>query len=152
MLINYIKNYLQKDDLDKIQEAITGIENETSGEIRLCLKLRRNFREKKLSARETAVAEFFNLGIEKTKDGTGVLIYILFRERLFEIVADKNIYEKIDKSKFDSIVQDMSSEFKNGNYLNGIIRCIGEIGNVMKKEFPRKPDDINELPDEIIIK
>lgn len=152
MFINYIKKYLTKEDLEKIQSLISDIEKETSGEIRLCLRLKRNFREKKLSTREIAVSEFFSLGMDKTRDGTGILIFILFKERLFEIVADKHIYGKIDKSKFDSIVSEMSREFRNGNYLNGIIHCIKETGEIMKREFPRSPEDVNELPDEIVIK
>lgn len=152
MLINYIRKYLSNEDLDQLQAIITKIENETSGEIRLCFRLKRNFRERKMSPRNVAIADFFKLGMDKTKDGTGILVYILFKEKLFEIIADKNIYDKIEKSKFDFIVQTMSLNFKNKNYIAGIAHCLNEIGDVMKKEFPRKPDDVNELPDDIIIK
>lgn len=152
MLINYIKKYLSKEELDEIQSAINMIEKETSGEIRLCLRSKRNFREKKSTVRDIAIGDFYKLEMDKTKDGTGVLVYIFFKERLFEIIADKNIYEKIDKSKFDFIIQAMTLNFRNRNYAGGILHCIKEIGEVMKKEFPVKPDDVNELPDEIIIK
>lgn len=152
MLINYIKKYLSNEDLNQLQAVITKIENETSGEIRLCFRLKRNFRERKIPARDVAIADFYELGMDKTRDGTGVLVYILFKEKLFEIVADKNIYSKIDESKFDFIVQTISMNFKNKNYLAGIAHCLAEIGEVMKKEFPRKSDDVNELPDDIVIK
>ncbi|MBN1634705.1 MAG: TPM domain-containing protein [Ignavibacteria bacterium] len=152
MLINYIKKYLSNDDLNQLQSVITETERETSGEIRLCFRLKRNIRERKMSTRDIAIADFFELEMDKTRDGTGVLVYIFFKERLFEIVADKNIYEKIEKSKFDFMVQTMILNFKNKNYIAGIAHCIREIGDVMKKEFPRKPDDLNELPDDIVIK
>jgi len=152
MFINYIRNYLSAEQLKSIRDSIAKIENFTSGEIRLCLKLKRSFKEKKMSPRENAVSEFYNLGMDKTKDGTGVLIYILFKERLFEIIADNNIYSRINESVFDSVTARMADEFKKNNYLEGILHCINEIGAIMKKEFPRKPDDVNELPDEIVIK
>jgi uncharacterized membrane protein len=152
MLINYIKKYLSKEELDEIQSAINIIEKETSGEIRLCLRLKRNFRDRKKSPREIAIGDFYKLGMDKTKDGTGVLVYIFFKERLFEIIADKNIYEKIDKSKFDFIIHAMALNFGNKNYAGGILHCLNEIGEVMKKEFPIEQDDINELPNEIVIK
>lgn len=152
MLINYIKKYLSNEELDEIQSAINMIEKETSGEIRLCFRLKRSFRERKRTPRDVAIGDFYELGMDRTKDGTGVLIYIFFKERLFEIIADKNIYEKINKSKFDFIIQAMSLNFRNRNYAVGILHCLKEIGEVMRKEFPVNPDDVNELPNEIVIK
>jgi len=152
MPINYIKKYLSKSDLDDIQEAISGIERKTSGEIRFCIKLQRGFREKKYSARDIALREFYRLGMDNTRDKTGVLILILFKERKFEIIADEGINEKISEDTWSGLSKKLVIAFSSEQYKKGLIDCIIEIGDILVKEFPVKKDDVNELSDEIIIK
>ena len=152
MLINYIKKYLSKSDLDNIQEAIFDVERKTSGEIRLCIKLQRVFREKKYSTRDVALREFYKLGMDNTRDKTGVLIFILFKERKFEIVADEGINEKISGDIWSGLSKKLVIAFSSEQYKRGLIDCIIEIGDILVKEFPVKKDDVNELSDEIIIK
>ena len=152
MAKNYIKEYLSDDDLTAITNHIAEIEKFTSGEIRICFRLNKSFMEKKLSAKEIAVKEFHKLGMHKTEDKTGVLLYIIFEERSFEIVADEGINSKIDESKWNIITNHLITEFKNNSFKLGIIKCLDEIKNVLHTEFPINPDDKNELPNDIIIK
>jgi len=151
MSINYIKKFLSKDDLGDIQNEISQVENKTSGEIRLCIKLKRGFHERKYSPREVALREFYKLGMDNTRDKTGVLIFVLFKEKKFEIVADEGINEKISDDTWRNLSSELSSAFSNEQYKIGLISCISKIGDVLVKEFPVKEDDINELPDEIVI-
>lgn len=151
MPINYIKKFLSKEDFGDIQTEISKVENKTSGEIRLCIKLKRGFHKRKYSTRKVALHEFYKLGMDNTRDKTGVLIFVLFKEKKFEIVADKGINEKISEDTWSKISSELSSAFSNGQYKTGLISCITKIGNVLVKEFPVKEDDINELPDEIVI-
>jgi uncharacterized membrane protein len=151
MPINYIKEYLSKTDLEEIKNEIGKMESFTSGEIRLCFKLKRGFHERKLTCRELAIGEFFKLGMQKTEKKTGVLIFILFREKKFEIVADEGINSKINPETWDLITSHLNTEFSQGNFKTGIIKCLNEIKNVLYKEFPVKPDDKNELPNDIVI-
>jgi uncharacterized membrane protein len=151
MALNYIKKYLSKSDLDELKSEIIKVETDTSGEIRLCLKLKRGFHEKKLTYRELAFKEFYKLEMNKTVDKTGVLIFILFEERKFEIIADEGINSKIHQETWDIIINHIKSEFSNGNYKTGLIKCLNEIGKILIKEFPVKAGDKNELPDNIVI-
>jgi uncharacterized membrane protein len=152
MPINYIKKYLSKSDLDDIQEAISDVERKTSGEIRFCIKLQRGFRKKKYSTRDIALREFYKLGMDNTQDKTGVLIFILFKERKFEIVADEGINEKIPEDTWSDLSKKLITTFSSEQYKKGLIDCIIEIGDILIKEFSVKEDDVNELSDEIIIK
>jgi len=151
MPVNYIRQYLSTDDLHEIQEGISNVEKSTSGELRLCLRKRRGFFEKKFTPRELAVSEFHKLGMHSTDEKTGVLIFILFSERKFEIVADEGINSKIPEDKWESITSHLKNEFSSGNYKNGIIKCLNEINDVLAREFPYKEGDKNELSDEIVI-
>ncbi|MFZ4590265.1 MAG: TPM domain-containing protein [Ignavibacteria bacterium] len=151
MPINYIKKYLSKEDLDSITNHIAEIEKFTSGEIRICFKKNTAWAERKLTSREMAVKEFHKLGMHNTKDKTGVLLFILFTDRKFEVVADKGINDKISDAKWDVIKNHLISEFKEGNFKTGIFKALDEIKEVLIKEFPRKDDDTNELSNDIVI-
>lgn len=152
MPINYIKKYLSKEELDSITNHIAEIEKFTSGEIRICFKKNTAWAERKLTSREMALKEFHKLGMHNTKYKTGVLLYILFKERKFEVVADTGINDKISDEKWDLIKNHLINEFKEGQYKNGIIKALDEIKEVLLVEFPVKDDDTNELPNDIVIK
>jgi uncharacterized membrane protein len=149
---NYIYDYLTEDDLNKISDEIKDIEKNTSGEIRLSIRRKRGLFQKSLSPREVAIKEFNRLKMNNTAEKTGVLIFILFNERKFEIVADKGINSKISPSNWESISKNLSEEFKNCRYLDGILNCLRSIGDVLKTEFPVLPEDKNELSDDVIVK
>ncbi len=151
MKLRFIKKILSEEDIKEIESKISEIEKHTSGEIRLCIRNKRNYAQRNLTPRAIALDEFYRLNMDKTKEGTGVLIYILLSERVFEIIADYGINSKVNQKFWDSIAEKMSEEFKNKNFKNGIIHCLEEIGKKLKQEFPIKPDDVNELPDSISI-
>ncbi len=151
MAKNLLKKYIADSELTDIQNHIAGIEQITSGEIRICFRMKRGWTEKKKSPRELAVKEFHKLGMHNTKDLTGVLVFILFEERIFEIVADKGINDRISPDKWEVIKSHISGEFKKGAYKDGLIKALDEIGGVLKKEFPRGDDDTNELSNDIVI-
>ncbi len=150
MAINYVKKFLSNEDLNELKNEISKIESQTSGEIRLCLKLKKQFSERNLSHKEIALSEFYKLEINKTVDKTGVLVFVLFKDKIFEIIADEGINSKINQDKWDLITFQMKTEFSNGNFKQGLLKCLNEIGKVLIKEFPIKKDDKNELPDEIV--
>lgn len=148
---DYLKDFLSDHDLQRISHKISEIEKNTSGEIRLCIKINRGFLERKYTPRELAMNEFFSLKMDKTKDKTGVLIFVLFKERKFEIVADEGINSKIPSEKWNVITESIIHEFKNENYLKGILNAVTRIGEVLSKEFPPSHDDKDELENEVII-
>lgn len=152
MPINYIKKYLSKEELDSITNHIADTEKFTSGEIRICFNKNTAWSERKLTSREIAVKEFHKLGMHNTKDKTGILLYVFFKERKFEIIADTGINDKISQQKWDVITNHLITEFKLGNYAAGVLKALDEIKEVLIKEFPRKDDDINELSNDIVIK
>ena len=152
MAINYIKKFLSKEDLDELKNAIGKIEEHTTGEIRLCFKLKRGFHQRKSDIREIALKEFFRLGMDKTEEKTGVLIFILFGERKFEIVADEGINSKIKQETWDLIINHLQTEFSQGNYKSGLIKCLNEIKSVLIADFPVQFKNTNELSNDIVIK
>ena len=47
------------------------------------------------------------------------------------------------------IENELKEQFRNGNYIKGILHIIEEMGEILALHFPRKEDDVNELSDEV---
>ena len=107
--------------------------------------------EKKLSIYDMALREFYRLGMDKTRDNTGVLIYLLLSDKKFQIIADKGIHEKVEDGTWQKIADEMAEEFRKGKFLDGILKGLDRIGKILARHFPIKPDDTNELPNEVEI-
>ncbi|HEY5122723.1 MAG TPA: TPM domain-containing protein [Ignavibacteria bacterium] len=151
MFKNYIKKYLSKEDLKDITDKIKNIELTTSGELRLCLKYKTEWHEKKIRTRDLAIREFHKLGMQNTKEHTGILVMILLKDKKFEIIADKGINSRVEKNTWDNIADELSNHFSAFKFKSGILNLLDKVGSLLAKEFPKKKDDVNELPDDIVI-
>ena len=147
----FLKKYLSETDLAGIAAKIGEAEETTSGEIRISIRHRRHWRERKLSLHELAVREFHRLNMHGTRERNGVLILLLFSERKFHIVADEGVHGKVQDGTWDLIADGMASHFKQGNFCDGICEGISAVGEVLRRHFPPHTGDQNELPNEVSI-
>lgn len=147
----FVKKVLSKDDLDLITAKIGEMERDTRGEIRVSVRERRQLGEKKLSLPDLAVREFYRLGMQKTEDRTGILIFLLFSEHKFHIVADEGINSKVEDGTWQQIANHMSDRFKHGEFRDGICEAVAAVGGVLKTHVPQKPGDTNELSNQVEI-
>jgi uncharacterized membrane protein len=44
----------------------------------------------------------------------------------------------------------MRKHFQNERFSDAMVEAVNEIGNVLARDFPKTPEDTNELPDEVI--
>ena len=150
-MANLIKSFLTKSDLDAVAEAIGVAEKRTAGEVRVSVRQRRSRKEKGLSVEELARREFVSLGMRKTRDRTGILVFILLETREFFILADEHINEKVREERWREIAGGMARSFADGAYRAGLITAVQSVGEELARFFPIKPDDTNELPNEVRI-
>jgi uncharacterized membrane protein len=149
---NLVKKLFTKEDLAVIATAIDGTEKTTAGEIRVSLRQKRRLRERKFTIEEMARREFKLLGMAKTKDRTGVLIFLLLEDKKFFILADEGIHKKVEDGAWTKIAAEMSVHFSQNNFRHGIIHGVQAVGETLSKYFPRKSDDTNELPNEVTVR
>jgi putative membrane protein len=102
------------------------------------------------SVKQRAVSHFAEAGLANTRDRTGILIFISYREKRIELLADKGINELIPKENWDTIVNNLVKDIKAGKTAAGIITAIEECGELLANHFPIK-NDTNELPNDINI-
>ncbi len=146
-----IYHFFTDDDFLRISNKIKEAEKSTSGEIRVSIKEEIPFLKRNKTIKELAEEEFFRLNMDKTRDKTGILLFIVLGERKFYILADEGINEKVTPDTWGRIRSLMEDEFRNGRFTLGIIKGVEEIGKVLSQHFPIKPDDTNELSDRVII-
>jgi uncharacterized membrane protein len=146
---NLVKHMFTKEDLSAIASAIGEAEKTTAGEIRVSIRQKRKRRERKRTVEEMARQEFHVLGMTKTKDRTGILIFLLLEDKKFFVLADDGIHTKVEDGTWDKIANEMSNHFFQKNFRLGIIHGVHSVGVELSKFFPRKSDDTNELPNDV---
>lgn len=130
---------------EQVRLAIETAEKNTSGEIRVCA-------EKKCpsaDALKRASDYFLKIGMDKTDLKNGVLIYIATEDRKFAIIGDTGINTVVPDNFWDDTKEAMLEKFKAGLLAEGLVTGIKMAGEKLKKFFPCKDDDRNELPDDI---
>ena len=141
------KEFLAMLDQPRIVAAVGAAERETSGEIRIHIQPKATGGD----ARYVAERTFERLGMTKTALRNGVLLFIASEERVFAIVGDKGIDEKVPAGFWDEIASKLTQRFGNGAITEGIVEAVTAAGQQLKAYFPRADDDVNELPDDIDI-
>ena len=131
-------------DKKAIQEAIREAEELTSGEIRVHID--KSCRGEPL---KRAIEVFNKLKMQATKERNGVLIYLSFNDRKLAILGDEGIDKKVATDFWDSTKEQLIRDFKNQQFIPGIIKSINEVGIRLKEYFPHQEDDVDELSNEI---
>jgi len=143
---------LTHDELKTISEAIAQAERHTSGEIRVSIRKKRAWRERKLTLREYALKNFYELGMDKTKQKCGVLLFFSVSERAFQIIADEGIHKKVHDRYWSELAAKLSAHLKEKRFCEGICELVKEIGAKLAEEFPHHKGDTNELPNDVAIR
>ncbi len=100
---------------------------------------------------DRALSAFYEKGLYKTRDETGVLFFISLFEHKVWVLADKGIYEKIKQDNLQQYAREVAMGVKSGKAADILCQEIKKIGDILAQNFPIKPDDINELSDDIIL-
>jgi uncharacterized membrane protein len=136
--------FLTPDQQEAIIRAIGEAEHTTSGEIRVHLET-----SCKANVLDEAAWLFRKVGMHKTADRNGVLIYLALKERNFAIIGDTGINAVVPPGFWDSIRDHMQQRFSEGRFAEGLEEGVLMTGEKLKEHFPRAENDINELPDAI---
>lgn len=127
-----------------ISNAVESAERFTSGEIRICV-------EKTCSepVLDRAANYFKKLGMDKTAQRNGVLIYIATEDHQFAIIGDAGINKLVPHDFWDTTKDTILAYFKEGDLAAGIVAGIKIAGEQLKTYFPYLDGDVNELPNEV---
>ncbi len=106
---------------------------------------------KRAQAHEAAAREFIRRGLTRTREKTGVLIYIALAERHAEILADTGIADRVDADVWRGIIADLTAAIRDGRIADGLAAAIRRAGAILEEHVPPRLDDEDELPNKIIL-
>ena len=128
-----------------IANAIATAEKATSGEIRIAIDKHCHG-----SAFERATEYFAELGMDKTAQHNGVLIYLAYEDHKFAIIGDRGIDSVVPDDFWETTQVAMKAHFLSGNLAEGIIAGVALAGEKLALFFPYQNGDVNELPNDIV--
>ena len=149
-----VEDFLTPEEETAIIEAIRIAEKNTSGEIRVHLEptsISAEEPNEPIDAFDRAAEVFDLLNMDNTKESNGVLIYVAVEDRTLVIMGDKGINDIVGQNFWEETKDVIINHFKNGNIKQGLVEGILKAGEQLKKHFPYKKDDKNELPDDISV-
>lgn len=103
------------------------------------------------AVRERAVRAFFEKKLYRTREETGILIFISILEHKVWILGDRGINERIDPLVWQTLAVELAGKIRSGHAFDGLCAVIEKLGGVLGEHFPKSADDTNELPDEMIV-
>jgi len=137
-------NFLTKQQIASLVEAIQSAEEHSTGEIRVHIDSNTEDDNAKI-----AFKVFEELCLNKTAERNAVLFHVNFERKYLTIIGDTGIHEKVNQSYWDHLHDYITSEFAKGNYYKALKSGILETGIELKKYFPVKGENPNELSNEI---
>lgn len=140
------EDFLTETDRQRVSAAIKAAEQRTSGEIRVHLE--DHIEDEVL---DHAAFIFEELGMHRTKDRNGVLIYVSVGDRKAAVIGDKGINERVPTNFWNDVLGILKLHFAASRPADGICEAVTLIGEKLKTFHPHQRDDRDELSNEVSI-
>ena len=100
---------------------------------------------------EAAMAQFYRLGVSRTRDRSGILVYISSHERVCRVLPDVGVEAALERDTWLKAIAPIqragSLPPKSPRRNEELAKAIQALGPLLEKALPRREDDINELAD-----
>jgi len=118
---------------ETVVSAIREAEQKTSGEIRVLVS-HKHVEAPVLEAQK----EFMRLGMDKSPQRNGVLIFVAPRAHKFAVIGDKAVHEKCGDEFWQKLAESMTGYFRKSEFTEGIIHGVKKAGELLAEHFPKK--------------
>ncbi|HML78499.1 TPM domain-containing protein [Geobacter sulfurreducens] len=102
------------------------------------------------AVRERAVRAFYERGLYRTRQETGVLIFISLLEHKVWILGDRGINAKIPPGFWEGLAGELARGIREGKGCDALCVAVAGCGAELARHFPRRADDTNELTDDLM--
>ena len=122
-----------------------------AGSLPPCIRFFVSSERMAFKVRRRAELAFYEHGLHKTREGTGILIMASLLERRVQVLADKAINERVPPGTWDTLVNELVQGIKDGRSTEAFYRAIAQCGDLLAQHFPARPgDNPDELADDLI--
>jgi uncharacterized membrane protein len=133
-------------DHERIVKAIEDAEARSRGEVRVHVS-----RQAVAEAQPAAARQFEALGMTRTAERNGVLLFVAPVSQTFAVIGDEGIHARCGPDFWKDVAAAMETDFRAGRYTDGIVKGVARVGEALATHFPREEGtpDTNELSDEV---
>jgi putative membrane protein len=101
---------------------------------------------------ERASMAFLDEEVFKTRERTGILLFVSLLERRVRVLGDSGINAHVRQEEWDDVVATIVAGMKSGKPADALIEAIGKCGALLEKRgVDIRPDDTDELDNTIRI-
>jgi uncharacterized membrane protein len=133
MVIMHPKKFIKQLPHDTLVGAIREAEKKTSGQIRVLIS-HKSVDDPVAAAQK----EFVRLGLTKSPERNGVLIFVAPRTRKFAVIGDAGVHAKCGDEFWRELAKAMTDYFRKSEFSEGIIHGVGKAGELLAEHFPRQ--------------
>ncbi len=102
---------------------------------------------------QRAMQAFVEEEVFNTRDRTGILLFISLFEHRIEVLGDAGINRKVTPDEWTGVVLRIREGIRSGRVADGLVEAIGLCGGLLERGGVEiRPDDVNELSDDIRIR
>ncbi len=102
-------------------------------------------------AHDVALREFTARGLTRTRARTGVLLYVALQERYAEVLVDTGLDGRVEPDTWRGMIEPLLEAARQDRLRAGLIDAVGAIARVLAPHAPPAPDDIDELPNKVVL-
>lgn len=107
-------------------------------------------KEMEMAVQEAAEAQFYQNGVYRTREGTGVLIYVSVFERRVWVLGDRGINARIPEGYWKGVADTIVQGVREGRPAESICRAVARVAEVLAEKLPVKPGDTDELENLVV--
>src|SRR5687768_1499867 len=116
----HTKAFLSALDHERIVTAIRQAEAGSRGEVRVHVSA-----SAVDDPQAAAAAVFEKLGMTKTADRNGVLVYVAPRSQRFAVIGDEGIHQRLGPAFWAQMAAAMQEDFRAGRFTEAIVQGVG---------------------------
>ena len=125
------KKFINQLPHDTLVAAIRDAEKNTSGQIRVLIS-----HKSVANPVSAAQKEFARLGMAKSPERNGVLIFVTPRSRKFAVIGDAGVHAKCGDDFWQELAQAMTGYFRKSEFTEGITHGVRKAGELLAEHFP----------------
>jgi len=103
------------------------------------------------AAEDAALKCFAERGVFRTRDQSGVLIFIAEAERQVVVLGDEGIDRVVSDDAWEVYVDRIRQAMAAGRGHGELIQVLKDVGVILAEKFPARADDTNELSNEVVV-
>jgi uncharacterized membrane protein len=140
------KSFLGALDHERIVKAIQDAEARSRGEVRVHVS-----QQAVQDVEPAAARQFEALGMTRTAERNGVLLFVAPVSQTFAVVGDEGIHARCGPDFWKDVAAAVEADFRAGRFTDGIVKGVARVGDALATHFPRTDGtaDRNELADEV---